>query len=281
MRMVWNMESLANSSQAAQLTADSQEPELTELAGLTAAIDNLASDFKNQAAVLVNNYRAAKRYPASYTPVPADKLDVTPHEVTPKAKAAPQVIKGPALGEQRPQPYTVELPPAPPLDEYKLRLSRQNKLTYLEQPRTDRNQCVGILYEGQIATSLKIMLDSGANINLMSEGTCKKLGIPVLPTSIRLTTSNQRTTETAGITPPVGIVYGVDTAQPLVVWHYFLVTRGMEQLYEVLIGNLDTQQYGGTTDSGAGTHTLRPQFQQIGMKSSTLTFPTQLLPAQA
>jgi hypothetical protein len=55
----------------------------------------------------------------------------------------------------------------------------------------------------------------------------------------------------------------------------------MEQLYEVLIGNLDTQQYGGTTDSGAGTHTLRPQFQQIGMKSSTLTFPTQLLPAQA
>ena len=158
---------------------------------------------------------------------------------------------------------------------------RQNKLTYLEQPKADRSKCMGILYDGQVATSLKSMLGSGANVNLITEATCNTLGIPVYPTSIRLTTSNQRTTETAGITPPVGIVYGVGTAQPLIAWHYFLVTAGMDQLYEVLLGNLDAQQFGGTTDSGANTHTLRPQFQQIGLKSPMLTFPTRLLPAQA
>jgi hypothetical protein len=165
-------------------------------------------------------------------------------------------------------------PEPPTLEEYHDTLKLLNRLTYFKQPPSDPEACVGLNYNGQIHTKLRIMLDSGANINIMTEDAAKKMGIPIRPTSIRLTTSNEHTTPVLGITPPVQIVYGVGSPAPMRTNHYFLVTKGMDSLYQVLIGNLDTQKYGGITDAGALTHTLRPQFPTVGIDSTRLTLPT-------
>jgi hypothetical protein len=41
------------------------------------------------------------------------------------------------------------------------------------------------------------------------------------------------------------VVYGAGSTNPLKVWHRFYVTRGMDSLYNVLLGNLDTNRLGG------------------------------------
>jgi hypothetical protein len=161
------------------------------------------------------------------------------------------------------------------MEEYRSKLGALNMLTYFKQPQHDLAKCVGIEYNGKLTTGLKrILIDGGANVHIMSERTARQLGIPWGLTSIRLTTSNEQTTTVLGITPAVQVVYGVGTMHPLRVHHFFLVTKGMHSLYEILLGNLDTQIFGGSTDAGEQTHTLRPQFPVIGLDSRKLTLPT-------
>jgi hypothetical protein len=149
-------------------------------------------------------------------------------------------------------------------------LTRHNSLTYFTQPQNCLERCVGLYYEGSTWTNMRMMLDGGANINLISEAVCGQLGIPVGPTTVRLTTSVEHGSSVVGITPAVALMYGVGLEAPLTVWHYFLVTRGMDKLYQVLVGNLDTELFGAVMDSGLQRLTLRTQYKHMGGASPTV-----------
>jgi hypothetical protein len=87
---------------------------------------------------------------------------------------------------------------------------------------------------------------------------------------VRLTTSMEHGSNVVGITPAVALVYGAGLEKPLIVWHYFLVTRGMDSLYQVLVGNLDTELFGAVADSGRQVLTLRTQYKHMGCNSPTV-----------
>jgi hypothetical protein len=123
-------------------------------------------------------------------------------------------------------------------------------------------------------TCTHVMIDDGANCNLMDKEERIACGVQRYPTDIRLTTSNGSGTEVLGITDPIKVVYGVGTSGQIAVWHYFLVTQGMSHIYRVLLGNLDIQRFGGVIDAGRNTLALRGAYPSLGVRAPALVLPT-------
>ena len=138
-------------------------------------------------------------------------------------------------------------------------LTEFQRLRYLRQPADSPSLCLGLLGgDGSIHTDIWVLVDDGSDINLITEATCLRLGIPIYPTSIRLTTSNGDS-GVIGITRPIPFTYGVGAPfhATLTVSHSMLVVRRMDHVYEVLLGNIDTQRFDGIIDSRTQTYTLR------------------------
>jgi hypothetical protein len=204
------------------------------------------------------SYQAARRYPKGWGP--AREWSGLPQ----KAGA-------------RPKPFTAHSDKAPPsLQEYLATLSRYNRLRYFAQPSKTPSKCVSIMVSGLAHTSIRIMLDDGANCNLMDEATRLALGIALHPTNIRLTTSNGSGTPVLGITPPLLVVYGSGCDEAIEVWHYFLVTKDMGHVYGILLGNLDTQRFGGIINAADNTLALHTEYERLGTQSPKLVLPTVL-----
>jgi hypothetical protein len=165
-------------------------------------------------------------------------------------------------------------PPSP--EEYFALLKMHNQLRYLEQPEDEPSRCMILFVNGKAHVCQHVMLDDGANCNIIDEEERIAVGLRRYPTRIKLTTSNGVGTEVLGITEPVKVVYGAGTPNQIAVWHYFLVTSGMRHIYRVLLGNLDIQRFGGVIDAGRGTLALHGEFSQYGLSAPKLVIPTVL-----
>ena len=173
----------------------------------------------------------------------------------------------------RPANFNVgHVSPVPTDDEYAAQLSVNNTLTYFAPPSGKHERCLGLMLQGSntVHKKLKMLLDPGANINVIGEATCIRLGIPILPTSMRLTTSTSQDNPVVGMTPFIAFVYGAGLDKPLITRHRCLVTRDMGALYEVLVSNLDMDRYGAVMDAGKQQLAMRPEFSQAGVNSPVI-----------
>ena len=226
------------------------------LFSLLSRIDRASAYYPDIAAMA--SYKTARRYPKTWAP---DRV----------WSGMPQEDKN------RPSSFVpVDTEGPPTLAEYLATLNRYNKLRYLRQCSKSPDQCCTIMVNGKAHIVPLAMLDDAANCNLMNDNQRKALGIELLPTDITLTTSNGSSTPVLGITPPLLVVYGAGSPNPIRVWHYFLVTKDMGHVYGILLGNLDTQRFGGIINAPDSTLTLHPEYERLGAQSPKLVLPTVL-----
>ena len=167
----------------------------------------------------------------------------------------------------------------PPSDqEYWAAAAKYNKLCYFQQPEGQPHLQVSVSQGDKRIVSKLTLIDGGANVGLIGLNPLTKAGIPCLPTQIRLTTSNGSATRVKGITPPLLATYGAGPNK-VEVYHQFLVTEGMEHLYEVLLSNLDTLRFGGELSARTCQYSLSAQFQLLGDKAPSIHLPTEYRPA--
>ena len=162
------------------------------------------------------------------------------------------------------------------IGEYLRRLPGFQRLRYLRQPKNDPSRCLGLSLHGEMHTDLLTLCDDGSNIHLLTLATCRRKGIPVHPTSIRLTTSNASDTGVAGITDPISMTYGVGGAggASLTVHHCMLVVDGMDHVFEMLLGNIDTQRFDGIINSRSSEYTLHPHARGSVDGETSVSLPT-------
>ena len=210
-------------------------------------------------------WRAKKEFPETFTPAKTGSNAPT----SPRRPSPRPGLTAPPAG------FNVAcVPEVPSTGQYQVMLSNNNTLTYALNSPTAVEKCVGIMLQGSDTVhyrGIRAMFDSGASINLITKKMCLKLGIPILPTTMQLATSTSEGNSLVGVTPMIAIVYGAGLSNPLVVWHQFYVTDGMDSLYQVLIGNLDTIHYGAVFDFGQRMLTMRPQFEQRGVNSAVIS----------
>jgi hypothetical protein len=130
---------------------------------------------------------------------------------------------------------------------------------------------VGLVYNGVKHKESKIMLDLGSNVCLVDDQWCKERGIPVIPTTLRLTLASS-STNLIGITPVLTLSYGANSK--FCTKHAFLVVPyNPKGPFRVLIGNRDLMQYGGIQDLGGNTMSFRTEWDTKGLKSPVVSFP--------
>lgn len=226
----------------------------------------------------VTTYRGGKRFPQGFSGVPPALFEPAAGH-TPKAAVPAAPAAGTPGPRDRPEPFqvSVDLPP-PTLAESLDAIRANGKLRYFK-PNAPPEESVRLVYEGTvIGRGWRVMLDDGANANLITRRTCKSAGIPILECDVSLTSCTAHDNPVMGITPPILVVYGVGHPDSIKVWHRFIVTDGMDSLYNVLLGNADTNTFGAVIDAGTGTYTLRTQFCTRNVTSPTLSLPTVLAP---
>lgn len=151
--------------------------------------------------------------------------------------------------------------------------SLPNKLRYFGNPSDQPELCVGVIVNGVKVTSVPILVDGGSSCMIVDYDTAKHYGMEIHATATRLHTSNGMGTAVVGITRPYAVEYGSGPAA-LRTTHCFLVVKGMGPVFGFLFGDADAQAYGGITDAGMNTFSLRPQWSERGTSSHVLTFPT-------
>ena len=238
------------------------------------AIGTRRSERQRARAAADPSYRG-KTFPATFKaakPAKRDKSSSFSPAPTPSRSLPSSASSNGGIGP-RPASFNIaHMPPVPTDDEYAAQLAASNHLTYFSKPSGRLEHCLGLMVQGSGTVHVKErkLLDPGANVNIITEPTCLKLGIAILPTTMRLTTSTSQDNPVVGITPPIAFIYGVGSSNPLVTWHRCLVTRGMDELYQVLIGNLDLDRYGAVMDAGRQQLTMRPHFSLTGVNSPTI-----------
>jgi hypothetical protein len=133
--------------------------------------------------------------------------------------------------------------------------SSKRALRYFRNPIGSPNLCVALMIGGKRVSDLVTMADDGANVHLMTRQACVKKGVSFFPSAITLTTSNALSTKPLGVTGPVTIVYGCGPNE-VRVDHCFVVVEGMDSVFEVLLGNVDTEAFAGVIDAKAQTYSL-------------------------
>jgi hypothetical protein len=221
-----------------------------------------------RAVAAASTWREPRRYPTSFGPAKE-------HSGLPQAGAKRRGSIGHSKRDE-PLPYVVQQDDPPTPEEYFALLKENNFLRYLEQPADNPSLCMVLVINGEAHICEIVMVDDGANCNLMDEEERIARGVKRYPTNIRLTTSNGSGTEVLGITEPIKVVYGAGTPDQIAVWHYFLVTQGMRHIYHVLMGNLDIQRFGGVIDAGRNTLALHGDFSRLGASAPSLVLPTVL-----
>ena len=132
---------------------------------------------------------------------------------------------------------------------------------------------VCLVYGGKKHSDPKTMLDWGSNVSLVDDLWCKEMGIPVIPTSLRLATSNAASTKLIGITPVLTVSYGAPPCE-FCTQHAFLVVPHVSNgPFRILIGNGDAMKHGGIQGLGANTVSYRTKWNTMGLKSPVVSFP--------
>ena len=213
------------------------------------------------------NYKEARRFPESYAPSqPFEATQLSKH-IASRTPASP-----------RPQSFTtqpVSLPPSE--EEYVENKARRARLRYLSQP-SDPTKCVGINVNGTIHTDFRVLLDDASNAHLISRSLAERLGIPIKESSQKLTTMTQKGLSTSGETDLIELVYAPSSAAPLSVWTKFIIidpVNSLQGVYDLLVGNADSQEFKATICGLTDSYTIRPDFKQMGRASREITLPTE------
>ena len=172
--------------------------------------------------------------------LPGDGARIVPPDPDP-----PNAFKSAGVAETQPlqeagrvgQPCSFELrePPIPSYDQYVERLCRSRNLRYFSN-RDGRPQEQLSLSYGLAAGVVpdRAMLDTGASLNIATTAFCRRHGIPIQRSRMKVR-GFSGVSEAMGVTPPVLVQYGRGGPK---VWHYFFVTDG-DPNYDILIGNKD------------------------------------------
>jgi hypothetical protein len=213
------------------------------------------------------NYKEARRFPESYAPSHPSEA---PHPSRPTASKAP--------ASPRPQSFTTQPDSVPPSEEeYAENKARRARLRYLSQP-ADPTKCVGINVNGTVHTDFRVLLDDASNAHLISRALAERLGIPIRETSQKLTTMTQKGMCTSGETDLIELVYSPSSAAPLSVWTKFVIidpVNSLQGVYDLLVGNSDSQEFKATICGLTDSYTIRPDFKQMGRASREITLPTE------
>ena len=134
-------------------------------------------------------------------------------------------------------------------------LSSHAVLDYALQPKDKPELTIGLVWNGTRYIPDRAFLDSGANICIVSHKFAKSINMPVYFTPVRLATSVLENQLVFGVTPPVILQFGANE-QKIDIETSFLVTRGMEHLYDILIFNRASHLFKGVTDHGSNTFSL-------------------------
>lgn len=146
--------------------------------------------------------------------------------------------------------------------------NRQGTLRYFLNDPDEPSTNVSLIYKGMRTTWGSTFMDDGANIDMMDESVRSYIGVPVLPSSVRLATSTSTSSNVLGMTPPITIEYG-QGRDAIRVIRPFLVVEGMKGVYDILICNQDTQSYKGIINAGANTYTLHKDGQALVLPTTS------------
>ena len=155
--------------------------------------------------------------------------------------------------------------------------SLRARLRYLVQPQNDITKCLGLVVNGQIHTQFRSLMDDASNACLMSRSLADKLGIPILQSEQKLTTMTEKGMCVSGETPLLELVYAPTSAHAFSVYHKFIVVdpkTSLDGIYDILLGNSDTQAFRATLDGINDCYTIRPDFQLYGQQSREISLPT-------
>ena len=125
---------------------------------------------------------------------------------------------------------------------------------------------VRLVVSGRDIFPAKVMMDDGANVDLMDNTFRVKHGIRLFDIPTKLSTATNTEGQTLGMTEIVGIQYGTG-ADAIRVARPFLVAEGMSGLYDVLLGNQDTKAFRATICEASSTYAMR----RGGQKDLVLT----------
>ena len=135
------------------------------------------------------------------------------------------------------------------------RLRQNARLDFFCQSLHER-LTVGFLLGDKRVTPKRVFLDSGASVGLISIGYALSIGLKVFFSSVQLATSLSPSEGVLGVTGPITLQFG-SSPNHVNLTTIFLVTKGMERLYDVLVSNEASHAFKGVTDHGSYTFTLK------------------------
>jgi hypothetical protein len=112
----------------------------------------------------------------------------------------------------------------------------------------------------------------------MTRDLADRLGIPILCSEQKLTTMTEKGMSVSGETPLLELVYSPTSSQPFSVFHKFVVVdpkNDLNGIYDILLGNSDSQAYRSTIDAVNDVFTIRPDFARYGVQSREISLPTE------
>jgi hypothetical protein len=115
-----------------------------------------------------------------------------------------------------------------------------------------------------------VLLDPGANINLITRDLAEKLGIKILPTRHKLSTSTSLDSggQILGQTDLIPMIYGNLSEGGFCVYQRFLVVESnMSSIYSLLCSNLNCQQHRGIIDTSSSIPTYSLRAKEASMPS--------------
>jgi hypothetical protein len=216
------------------------------------------------------NMKEARRFPESYAP------DAELSGLQQPCKRGHTQL---SLPPSRPLSFNIQSGPAPPTEEeYLEQKALRARLRYLVQPKQDLTQCLGLVVNGQVHVNFRALLDDASNANLMTRDLADRLGIPILCSEQKLTTMTEKGMSVSGETPLLELVYSPTSSQPFSVFHKFVVVdpkNDLNGIYDILLGNSDSQAYRSTIDAVNDVFTIRPDFARYGVQSREISLPTE------
>lgn len=217
------------------------------------------------------NMKEARRFPESYAPdveLSGLALPCKRGHATHPSSSGPRPLSF--------NPQSDSIPPSE--EEYMEQKSLRARLRYLAQPKQDLSQCLGLVVNGQIQVNFRALLDDASNANLMTRDLADRLGIPILCSEQKLTTMTEKGMSVSGETPLLELIYAPTSSQPFSVFHKFVVIdpkNDLNGIYDILIGNSDSQAYRSTIDGVNEVFTIRPDFARYGVQSREISLPTE------
>ena len=214
---------------------------------------------------------------------PASNAEPSPSAATPPSKkgkdswdSAASLLAGAYLRPEEPLSVAELAEAVPPtLESFN---SKRGTLHYA----TNRSAAQGIslLLESGQALLPKLLLDTGADTNLVSEDFCHRNGLKYEPCTLVINMASGAASPVLGkVTEPVRLCYAKGTAAEVSNPITLYVIKGKVSSFEVLVGAPEMRTHGAMVDPIYSLCNYRPGWQACGDASWTATVPVTITSA--